>query len=427
MPFAAPANSATAMTQRVGSAARLQPQDALLLVRWATLALLLGLAFFEPDPTRLGWPSWTFILLFAVYAIPLDILLRRNDWPRLRRLRPILDLAVAGSLYLLNSVLGGTVYTLLFLIVVSAAAVLPLRAAFVYVVVVIVIEIGLELILRQPGSLNVVMRDLGAQLLRIVLVVVVAAILVRRLTLEQLATHRAQGEAEHLAELDRLRRNFVAAVSHDLQTPLTAARAGLGLLESSAVERLRQDERQLLANARRNIDRLGLQIDDLLSLNRIEAGEFGLTLAPLDVRAAIASAVAVTHPLVEQKGQSLQIDVTGPLPVDGDQRHLEQALVNLVANAHRHTAAGARIIIWGRETADGVLLRIEDDGPGIPPDAQQRIFDRFSQAGDSAGSGLGLAIVQAIVERHGGRVWVESAPGSGACFFVSLPRQTPPE
>jgi signal transduction histidine kinase len=421
MPLAFIADRTTAMAQRVDRSARLGPRDALLLVRWVTLALLLGLAFLEPQPTRLGWPTWTFILLFAAYSLPVDILGRRHDWIRFR-LQPFLDLVIAGMLYLLNTSFDGAVYTLVFLAVVSAAATLPLRSALFYVVVSMLILIGFELILRHPWSPEVILQDVGVRMLRVGLVAFVAAILARRLTLEQLATRQAQHEAEHLAELDRLRGTFVAAVSHDLQTPLTAIRAGLGLLEASAGTRLRDDEVQLLSNARRNVDRLGLQINDLLSLNQLEAGQFPLTASPFDLRAAIVSAVAVTHPLTEQKGQVLEVAVDRPLLVVGDQRRLEQALVNLVANAHYHTPPGTRITIGGWHTADGVELQVSDNGPGIPQDAREQLFDRFYRAdAATAGSGLGLNIAKAIVERHGGRLWVESAPGQGATFSALLP------
>jgi signal transduction histidine kinase len=427
MPLAFITNPARTVAQRVGSAAHLAPRDALVLVRWITLALLVVVALAEPEPTRVGLPTWVFILLFAAYSLPIDLLGRRHDWIR-TRLQPLLDLMLAGTLYLLNSRYEGAVYTLLFLAVVSAAATLPLHAALLYVVVAMLVMVGFELILRHPWSLGMILRDVGPRLLLIGLVACVAAILARRLTLEQLATRRVQLEAEQISELERLRGTFVAAVSHDLQTPLTAIRAGLGLLEASAVDNLRVDEAQLLTNARRNVDRLGIQVNDLLSLNQLEAGEFPISVTPFDLRLVIANAVAVAHPLIEQKGQVLQVAADRPLLVKGDRRHLEQVLVNLVANAHRHTPPGTQITVGGRETPDGVVLHVEDDGPGIPEHARRHLFERFYRVdATTAGSGLGLTIVNAVVERHGGRVWVESEHGQGTSFFVLLPHPIPEE
>ncbi len=130
------------------------------------------------------------------------------------------------------------------------------------------------------------------------------------------------------------------------------------------------------------------------------------------------------YPLVQDKGQALELDLAEPLPYAGDARRLEQVLVNLLANAHRHTPSGTRIRLAGRVAAGEVRLTVSDDGGGIPIEEQEAIFRRFHRldtAGD--GSGLGLAIARRIVALHGGRLWVESAPGQGAHFHLALPYQ----
>ena len=427
MPHASIANRANALAQRAGRAGSPGARDAIVLVRWMGLALILALALVNPEPPGGGRPAWILVLIFAAYSLPIEVLARRHDAIR-SRLQPVLDLALAGGLYLLSGQYDSPLYSLVFLVVVSATATLPPRQALVYVAMATCVVIGGELILRHPWAVEVMVRDVGGRLLRLSLVAIVAAILARRLTEQQLATSRARLEAERLAELERVRGGFVAAVSHDLRTPLTAVRAALGLLEASAADRLDGDELSLLTNARRNVDRLGLQINDLLSLSHLEADAFHIDATPLDLRAVIADAMAVAHPLIEQKGQVLQMMVDYPLLAEGDRRHLEQMLVNLVANAHRHTPPGTHIVIRGCAKPDGVLLQVEDDGPGMPPDVLTHIFDRFYQ-GDAAvaGSGLGLTIAKAIVERHGGRIWVESEPGHGTTVFVWLPCQVPKE
>ncbi len=226
-------------------------------------------------------------------------------------------------------------------------------------------------------------------------------------------------------EGERLREQFLATVSHELQTPLTAVWAGLGLLEVSAADRLSAGEAALLTNARRNAERLRAQIADLLAFNQLRAGILTLASAPLDLRAMVTDAFAAVHALLAQKGQRLEADLPVPLPVHGDARRLEQVLVNLLGNAHRHTPPGTRVAVSGRVAGDDILLTVRDDGPGIPPALAETIFERFAQAaGDEGGTGLGLTIARGLVELHGGALWVEGAPGpgDGAVFHLRLPR-----
>ena len=128
------------------------------------------------------------------------------------------------------------------------------------------------------------------------------------------------------------------------------------------------------------------------------------------------------YPLVQDKGQALELDLAEPLPYAGDARRLEQVLVNLLANAHRHTPSGTRIRLAGRVAAGEVRLTVSDDGGGIPIEEQEAIFRRFHRLDTTGdGSGLGLAIALRIVELHGGQLAVESAPGAGTRFHITLP------
>ena len=244
----------------------------------------------------------------------------------------------------------------------------------------------------------------------------------QRLAEEELAARASRDEAERLEELHQVRTTFIASISHDLRTPLTAARAGLGMLETSALDRLRPDERALVSNARRSTERLGLLIDDLLAFNQLEAGTMRLDPEPIDVRTVVTDAIATVHPLVRLKGQALEADLAEPLPAVGDAGRLEQVVVNVLANAHAHTPPGTRITVSGRAVDGSVRLTVHDDGPGIPEEELEAVFDRFHRlAGGHGGSGLGLAIARGIVELHAGRMWAESEPGQGATFTVTLP------
>ena len=232
-------------------------------------------------------------------------------------------------------------------------------------------------------------------------------------------------ETRLLEELDRLRTDFIATLSHNLRTPLTAVRAGIGLLETSSSARLGTDERQLLENVRRNVARLGLQIDDLLAFNQLEARALRLSRARLDVRDVVRGAVSAVSPLIDAKNQTLHVDMPEPLLAEADPQRLEQAVVNVLANAHQHTPYGTHIEISGRVLANDIVLTVGDTGPGIPLQDLKRVFQRFQRlAGPTGGSGLGLAIAHGIMELHGGRIWAESQPGSSTTFYMTLPAAT---
>jgi signal transduction histidine kinase len=395
--------------------------------RWLTIGVLLLLSLIDTAPGPTGLPDWTLVLVFATYNLLVDLARASRGWLRPSASTVFLDLLMAGGLYLLAARPDGPLYTLLFLAAVSAAATLS-RGGVVLFTIIAMTVIGVAEVNARPAlPLALAVSMAGGQMLQLALVALGTALLMRRLAFQHVAARQARHEAEHFAELDRLRANFIAAISHDLQTPLTAVRAGLGMLETSASHRLHDDEAHLLANARRNTERLGLQINDLLSLNQLEAGTFAIDPTPLDLRSVVASVVAVVYPLVSQKGQELQVDVDRPLLVAGDRRRLDHALLNIVVNAHRHTPSGTRIAITGRHTPRGVLLRVKDDGPGIPPHARDRVFERFFRLDDgSSGSGLGLTIARAAIERHGGQIWVEEA-GPGTTLAILLPALVAPE
>jgi signal transduction histidine kinase len=130
---------------------------------------------------------------------------------------------------------------------------------------------------------------------------------------------------------------------------------------------------------------------------------------------------------LREKGQDLAVDLPEPLLVASDAEELTQAVINLLANAHRHTPGGTRVAVAGRVERGEVVLTVEDTGPGIPAGAREAIFQRFHRLAipdgtPATGSGLGLAIVRGIVELYGGRVWVADAPGGGAAFNLAFPR-----
>jgi len=418
---------------------------ALFRLRWASILLLLLLTFMQPTLGRGGLATWVLVLLFGGYNLLVELL--RSLVPRLRSYTVValLDLPIAGLLYGLGAEPGGPLFLLLFLAADCAAVSLPLRAAVLYTGAVAAIAVIIDVVLLMWTPVAADIRLLVVRLTMLGLVTVGMAILTRRLTMEQEAARAVRDvnehllitslreqesaradrlEAERLEVLDRLRGDFIATVSHDLRTPLTAARAGLAMLEMRMAEQLGSDDRELLDTSRRNVEYLHILIGDLLTFNQLEAGVLRLEREPLDLRAVVATAMRVVYPLVQEKGQVLELDLAAPLPYEGDARRLEQVLVNLLANAHRHTPGGTRILMAGRVAGGEVRLAVSDDGGGIPVEEQEAIFRRFHRLdaiGD--GSGLGLAIARRIIELHGGRLWVESAPGQGAHFHIALPYQ----
>ena len=235
--------------------------------------------------------------------------------------------------------------------------------------------------------------------------------------------------AQDITELSlrRLHDEFIATVSHQLLTPLAAAQAGIGLLDAGVGDRLGAGDRRLLGNIRRNIGRLGIHLNDLLTLDQLKAGTLAVSPVALDLRAVVADAMSVVHPLLREKGQDLAVALPEPLPVAGNAEELTQAVINVLANAHRHTPSGTRVTIAGWVAGAEVILTVGDTGAGIPASAREAIFQRFhrlSAPGGTAttGSGLGLAIVRGIVELHGGRAWVEAAPAGGTVLYLALPR-----
>ncbi len=195
------------------------------------------------------------------------------------------------------------------------------------------------------------------------------------------------------------------------------------MVQTSASDRLHPAEAELLDNARRNMERLGLSIDDLLAHNQLASGTLRLDRDVLDARTVLNRAIAAVHSLVQEKGQTLEVDLPESLPVEADAGRFGQMVVNLLANAHQHTPAGSRIMVSGRVSDAEVLLAVRDTGPGIPVAERERIFQRFHRlTSTTGGSGLGLAIAKAIVELHEGRIWVESGAGGGATFWVAIPR-----
>ncbi len=247
------------------------------------------------------------------------------------------------------------------------------------------------------------------------------------LVIERERLQHLRAESIRLREREQLQSSFLGMISHELRTPLTAAQAGLGLLELGAGDRLAAADRNLLSTIRRNTHRLGALIEDLLTLTKLDSGVLRLEASVCDLNDAVEAAVSMVEPLLQEKGQTVRLDLPAALVVRADQRRLEQVVANLLANVHRHAPAGTTVRISGNLTEKHVALDVCDNGPGIPREQLEHIFERFERAGSTAGgTGLGLAIARGLVELHCGRIWAESPRDRGAEFHIVLPRDGVP-
>jgi signal transduction histidine kinase len=225
----------------------------------------------------------------------------------------------------------------------------------------------------------------------------------------------------------RLRDAVLANISHEFRTPLSAQLASLELLRDRLPETGLEEVRDLVGSIERGTLRLTRLVDNLLESTRIEAGEDSLRRLPVALDGVIEEAVELMAPLIDQRQQSLRVELPYPLPaIVGDATRLAQVFVNLLANANKFAPAESAIRIGGDVRESEIRLWVADEGPGLPEGAGEAIFQRFTRSTgeepEASGMGLGLFIVKSIIDRHGGRVTAES-DRSGTRITVSLPRE----
>jgi PAS domain S-box-containing protein len=232
-------------------------------------------------------------------------------------------------------------------------------------------------------------------------------------------------------KLDRMKGEFVSVVSHELRTPLTSIMGALSLLNTNAVGELPPRARGMISIGLQNADRLLRLINDILDVEKIESGKMEYNFAPIGVRQLIEEAVQANKAFLDQFGLSAMIEFDGeddPM-ICGDEDRLVQVLTNLISNAAKYSPEHGTIRV-GAVCRDGMTrLWVKDEGPGVPENFKDRIFQKFSQADASdtrrkGGTGLGLSIAKAIVEQHRGMVGYESERGRGTTFYFDLPLHT---
>ena len=228
-----------------------------------------------------------------------------------------------------------------------------------------------------------------------------------------------------LKQLERTREDFVANVSHELRTPLSLIKGYVETLLDGARNNPEVAER-FLKIIERNAERLDLLIQDLLTISALESGRMQLNLQPVELHLLVEKVLTDLQAKAKNKNVSLANELA-ELTASADASRLEQVLANLIDNAVKYGRAQGSVRVGGKKLADGKLeIFVQDDGPGIPSEALDRVFERFyrvdkARSRDQGGTGLGLSIVKHIVHSHGGEVWAKSELGKGATFFFTLP------
>ncbi|HSK49139.1 MAG TPA: HAMP domain-containing sensor histidine kinase [Solirubrobacterales bacterium] len=249
-----------------------------------------------------------------------------------------------------------------------------------------------------------------------VLVLAIGIVTLRVAAMAERARERAAAEAT--------RRQLVAAVSHDLRTPIASLRLLVEAVEDEIVDEATR--RRYLATMQTHIHSLSAMIDDLFELSRIEAGDVDWSMRQIELALLVDETVAAMQPEAGAKGVELNAQLAEELSARADPEKVQRVLFNLIRNAIRHTPADGSVTVRAEAGREQVEIEVADSGAGISAAERERVFDAFFRGGEDAsrhsdGAGLGLAVSRAIVETHGGRIWLVSAE-RGTRVRFSLPR-----
>jgi signal transduction histidine kinase len=233
---------------------------------------------------------------------------------------------------------------------------------------------------------------------------------------------------EKLKELDYLKSDFVSNVSHELRTPLTAIKGAVDLMLREIAGPLTEKQTHYLTRVRSNTQHLAALINDLLDLSKIESGRIEVKFSRVSLNGLVHEVVEGLRPVAAEKVIVLEATIREPSTlVWADRDKINQVLMNLIGNAIKFTPVQGRVTVSAsRNGEESVQVSVSDTGPGVPPDEKEKIFAKFYQIAEvngenPKGTGLGLAISKALVELHGGKIWVESEEGHGSTFSFTLP------
>lgn len=278
----------------------------------------------------------------------------------------------------------------------------------------------------DPDALRSLLSGHNSGELRLISGDRVFAVLVAPLETREAGTVLSIRDMSERARLERMKDEFLVTVSHELRSPLTSIKGFAEILRMKS-KGFTKEQAQSVEVIEESTSGLVELVNDLLDLARSDAGRLSINQRPCEAPGLIEDAAALLRPRIEEKGQVLQIEVQDDVPkLFADPDRVRQILINLLTNAHLYTQDGGEITLGARRVEGGVELTVADNGPGVPPDQQEHLFDRFwrGQVGETqavGGSGLGLPIVKSLVELHGGEIGLHSEPGEGTLFGIVLP------
>ena len=296
--------------------------------------------------------------------------------------------------------------------IVLAAAIVALRAA----------RVTSEQVVAEVGQVRDALRAVGDGSRSVRVDAVAASELTELADAANTMTDQLALESARRDAADAARRNLVAAVSHDLRTPMTSLRLLTEAIEDGIVDE--ETRRRYLTTMRTHLAALGAMVDDLFELSRLEAGDIEWSLTRVALRDLVDETVEAMRLEAEAKGVSVRADLPATLGfAKADPERLQRVLFNLIQNAIRHTPADGSVTVRASDIGEWVEIEVADTGDGIPAAQREEVFSPFVRGDESrsgAGAGLGLAISRAIVEGHGGRIWVHegSAPGTQIRFVI---------
>ncbi|MGB2601407.1 MAG: ATP-binding protein, partial [Candidatus Omnitrophota bacterium] len=238
-------------------------------------------------------------------------------------------------------------------------------------------------------------------------------------------TERKSAEKALLDNI-RLKSNFTSMVSHELRTPLTAIKEGIGIVLDGSAGEINEEQEDFLSTAKRNVDRLGRLINDVLDFTKLQSGKMAMKVSENDISAIVEDVVKMQRPVAEEKKLYVKTEIVPGMPsAQFDQDRVTQVIINLVNNALKFTEEGG-VTISVYPKGHEICVSVDDTGPGIKDSDIPKVFQEFRQIEDAktrkaGGTGLGLAISREIIQRHGGKIWVESVYGKGSQFKFTLP------